>query len=128
MPTAEGSAANGGSASILIAANDNVGPDTPVRLSDIIPIAFPFGGMTVNGLRREARRGNLTVLRIAGKDFTTIAYIGEMMEKCRVAANQQDSGSVRPAETAAPFGSSSTGADSTALVAAKAIVERLKQR
>ncbi|MDQ0317347.1 excisionase [Amorphus orientalis] len=128
MLTAEGAAADFGSASALNAANDNTDPDAPVRLADILPLAFPHGGMTVNGLRREARRGNLTLLRIAGKDFTTIAYIGEMMEKCRVAANQQDSGSVRPAKTVAPSGSSSTGADSTALVAAKAIVERLKQR
>jgi len=110
------------------AANDNVGPDTPVRLADIIPLAFPHGGMTVSGLRREARRGNLTIIRMAGKDFTTVGYIGEMMEKCRVAANLHDFGSGRPAKTAAPSGSSLTGGGNTALVAANAIVERLRQR
>ena len=27
--------------------------DTPLRLRDAVKIAFPFGGMTVSGLRRE---------------------------------------------------------------------------
>lgn len=101
-------------------------PDTPIRLADIIPLAFKHGGMTPSGLRREAARGNLTIMRMAGKDFTTLAYIEEMKRKCRVNANQQGSGSDRPARTAAPSGLSSTEESRLALDAARAIAERLK--
>jgi hypothetical protein len=60
-----------------------IGPDTPLRLSDAVKIAFPAGGMTVAGLRREIGRGNLVVERIAGKQFTTLDDIRAMREKCR---------------------------------------------
>ena len=62
-------------------------PTTPLRLADAIAYAFPFGGMTVSGLRREAARGRLKIERIAGKDFTTLAAIEEMRELCRVPAD-----------------------------------------
>ena len=104
--------------------NDDV--DTPIRLADIIPLAFKHGGMTPSGLRREAARGNLTIMRMAGKDFTTLAYIEEMKRKCRVSANQQDSGSDRQAKTAAPSGSSLTEENRKALAAARQIAERLR--
>jgi hypothetical protein len=58
--------------------------NTPLRLADAITYAFPFGGMTVSGLRREAARGRLRIERIAGKDFTTLAAIEEMREMCRL--------------------------------------------
>lgn len=58
--------------------------NAPLRLSDAAKIAFPFGGMTASGLRREAGRGNLQIERVAGKDFTTLAAIAAMREKCRV--------------------------------------------
>ena len=41
--------------------------DTPLRLRDAVKIAFPLGGMTVSGLRREIKRERLTVEIIAGK-------------------------------------------------------------
>ena len=40
--------------------------------------------MTRSGLRREARRGNLVIERIAGKDYVTMAAIQEMRQRCRV--------------------------------------------
>ncbi|NRP70644.1 hypothetical protein ILFOPFJJ_01525 [Ensifer psoraleae] len=55
-----------------------------MRLKDIIPIAFPHGGISPAGLRREARRGRLKLMRIAGKDFTTLAAIEEMQRLCVV--------------------------------------------
>jgi len=58
--------------------------DTPLRLADAVRLGFPHGGMSVAGLRREAQRGNLRMWRIANKDFTTLAAISEMMEKCQV--------------------------------------------
>lgn len=75
--------------------NDNIGPDEPVRLVAILRVAFPRGGMSVSGLRREAGRGRLVIMRIAGKDFTTLSSIEEMKQKCRVPANPLASGSVR---------------------------------
>jgi integrase len=38
----------------------NVAHDAPLRLADAAKIAFPAGGMTASGLRREAARGRLT--------------------------------------------------------------------
>lgn len=35
--------------------------DTPYPLKDILPLAYPNGGMTLSGLRKEIARGNLVV-------------------------------------------------------------------
>ena len=109
-------------------ANDNIQPDAPVRLGDILPVAFPHGGITVSGLRKEAARGRLVLMRIAGKDFTTLRSIEEMKEKCRVLANQHDCGSARPTRTGTPSGSSSTGGGSSAQAAVSMIVQELRKR
>lgn len=63
-----------------------IGPNTPLRLAEAVKIAFPSGGMTVSGLRREIARGRLAVEAIAGKQFTTLANIEEMRRLCRVEA------------------------------------------
>ncbi|MFK4507227.1 hypothetical protein [Bradyrhizobium daqingense] len=63
-----------------------VDQDAPLRLRKAAEIAFPGGGMTASGLRREAIRGRLVVERIAGKDYTTLAAIAKMRELCRVPA------------------------------------------
>jgi hypothetical protein len=39
--------------------------------------------MTASGLRREAGRGRLTIERIAGKDYVTLAEIDAMRQRCR---------------------------------------------
>ena len=44
--------------------------NTPLRLADAVKIAFPMGGMTVAGLRRERDRDRLVIEKIAGKEFT----------------------------------------------------------
>jgi hypothetical protein len=51
----------------------DIGLDTPLRLDVAARVAFPSGGMTASGLRREAARGRLQIERIAGKDYTTLA-------------------------------------------------------
>ncbi|WGS18936.1 MULTISPECIES: excisionase [unclassified Bradyrhizobium] len=58
--------------------------DTPLRLKDAAALAFPNGGMTAAGLRREAEKGRLVMERIAGKDYVSLKAIAEMREKCRV--------------------------------------------
>src|SRR5215831_4565756 len=60
------------------------GHDTPLRLDAAAKIAFPDGGMTAAGLRREWKRGRLVIERVAGKDFTTLNHIERMREQCRV--------------------------------------------
>jgi hypothetical protein len=60
--------------------------DAPLRLADAVTVAFPLGGMTVSGLRREIARGRLEVETIAGKQFVTLRAIREMRELCRVPA------------------------------------------
>ena len=76
-----------------------IGPDTPLRLKTAVEVAFPLGGMTVSGLRREAKKGHLAIEEIAGKQFTTLRHIEEMREKCRVEAKGHDSGSSQPEKT-----------------------------
>jgi hypothetical protein len=63
--------------------------DAPLRLATAAKLAFPMGGVTASGLRREAQRGNLVIERIAGKDFTTIRAIEEMRERCRLRPKAQ---------------------------------------
>lgn len=85
-----------------------IGPDTPLRLRDAAKIAFPFGGMTLAGLRSEKRRRNLTVETIAGKDFTTLRAIDEMRARCRAKAEDHISTSPKLAPDIHPSGVSAT--------------------
>jgi hypothetical protein len=73
----------------------NVRPDDPLRLDVAAALAYPDGSMTVSGLRKEAGKGRLIIERTAGKDYTTLAEIQRMREKCRVEAKERDSGSAR---------------------------------
>lgn len=70
----------------------DIGLDTPLRLDVVARVAFPGGGMTASGLRREAARGRLQIERIAGKDYTTLANIGRMRELCRLDSKAHGSG------------------------------------
>ena len=76
-------------------------PNTPLRLADAVKIAFPMGGMTVAGLRRERDRDRLVIEKIAGKEFTTLAHIERMRELCRDEARVPDSSLWPPAATRA---------------------------
>jgi hypothetical protein len=76
-------------------------PNTPLRLADAVKIAFPLGGVTVAGLRRERDRNRLVIEKIAGKEFTTLAHIERMRELCRDEARALGSSSRLPAETRA---------------------------
>jgi hypothetical protein len=104
---------------------DHIGPDTPLRLARAAEIAFPGGGMTAAGLRREAARGNLVIERIAGKDFVSIAAISAMREKCRLGQRAPASTSRMTTQDAPAFGSSAMEASELALAAARASAEKL---
>ena len=54
-----------------------------MRLAQAVKVAFPHGGMSVSGLRKEAAKGRLVIERIAGKDFVTLAAIADMRAACR---------------------------------------------
>jgi len=98
-------------------------PTTPLRLDVAADLAFPGGGMTVSGLRREAERGKLQIERIAGKVYTTLAAIKEMRELCRVQPKAHVSTSTPPKES----GSSETERSSAALAALKLSADALKR-
>ena len=70
-----------------------VTPNTILRLADAARLAFPDGSITVVSLRREAKKGHLTVWRIAGKDMTSLAEIELMKDRCRVNAKALACGS-----------------------------------
>lgn len=66
--------------------------DAPLRLELAARIAFPFGGLTVSGLRKEIKRGRLEVEIIAGKQYVTLNEINRMRVRCRVAKRVPDCG------------------------------------
>ena len=68
------------------------GLDIPLRLEQAVKHAFPYGDMTVSGLRREAAKGRLLIERIANKDFVTLRAINEMRVKCRDQQRTRDCG------------------------------------
>src|SRR5215471_19057954 len=74
---------------------EQISHDTPLRLQAAAAIAFPDGGMTANGLRRESKRGRLVIERVAGKDYTTLNHIKRMRELCHVSQARRDSGNGR---------------------------------
>jgi hypothetical protein len=99
---------------------EEIDDDTPLRLKEAAMLAFPNGGMTVAGLRREAKRGRLVIERVAGKDYTTLNHIKRMRELCHVNSNPRDCGSglsavIRMAESNEPPGSSSIEVATSAL-------------
>jgi hypothetical protein len=112
---------------------ESILPDSPVRLSVAAKIFFPDGSMTASGLRSEARKGNLTTERIAGKDYTTATYVEEMRSRCRVKAKEPDFGCNQPADTTRArsskrlSGSSETEISNEALDAARRSVQKLKR-
>ncbi len=103
--------------------------DTPLRLDQAVDIFFYEGsGITVSSLRREHKRGRLQVFTIAGKQFTTLAYLRQMMEACQVPPK---TGGPVPSPYAAtppsalPAGSSETAARCTPQDAARATLQAL---
>jgi hypothetical protein len=76
----------------LLCMTSEISADTPLRLKTAVRLAFPDGGMTVPGLRREAAKGHLAIETIAGKQFTTLNAIQEMRKQCRDNPRVRDCG------------------------------------
>jgi hypothetical protein len=108
----------------IIPPRECITPEMPLRLDIAAAMGYPDGSMTASGLRREAQRGRLVIERVAGKDYTTLAYIEQMRALCRVEIKDLDFGSDRHAETTKEptkrFGRSSTGANMSPRDALKA--------
>ena len=107
-----------------------VDKDAPLRLSVAAEIAYPHGGMTASGLRREAARGRLEIERVAGRDYTTLRAIEEMRRLCRV--QQKAPASISDAERGAiPSGKSGvlekTSAQAALSTTLRALREDLKR-
>jgi hypothetical protein len=119
-----------GVASMTAVDKPDVDPRAPLRLSLAAEIAFPGGGMTASGLRREAAKGRLAIERIAGKDFTTLAAIEDMRTQCvqHPTLSQPASGSSPPTVTVKRSGSSKTPDVELALAAAHETLRALKER
>jgi hypothetical protein len=97
--------------------------DTPQRLG---VVAAQFG-LTAAALRTEAKRGRLVISRVAGKDFTSVAEIREMFERCRVSPRESDSGFARHGEAKKLASSSETAQNRSAQAALNLSLLRLKE-
>jgi hypothetical protein len=100
--------------------------DTPLRLGVAASLAFPDGSMSASGLRRESARGRLVIERIAGKDYTTLANIELMREKCRLAPDHTSISGARDStrrEATRQSGSSKTEAISEARAALRTMLK-----
>lgn len=65
-----------------IPARSEITDDTPLRLEVAAALAYPGGGMTASGFRRERDAGRLKTEMTAVKEFTTLAAIDRMRELC----------------------------------------------
>ena len=95
--------------------------DEPITLREAAETFFR-GRIKVATLRAERKRGNLRTFKIGRQEFTTNAFLREMI-RCRVARQAQGSGSINGA---AP-GSSETDRVSSARAAALRIANELKR-
>jgi len=94
--------------------------DLPITLQEAAETFFR-GRIKVATLRAERDRGNLRTFKVGRQEFTTNAFIREMIE-CRVARQAQDSGSTRSASN----GLSETDRASSAQAAALETARMLK--
>lgn len=102
--------------------------NAPLRLAVAAELAFPFRGMTAAGLRKEVARGNLAVERIAGKDYTTLAAIEAMRNRCRTHPKEPACGSAPPPLIDKPSGLSEMAQRRVAQDAAWLTLEELRER
>ena len=98
----------------------------PIRLAEACERLLK-GRLTVSGLRREAKRGNLEITRIAGKDFVTPAAIREMIERCRVQSCHPASSS-KPRKADPHIGLSETATDALRQDALNLTLKALTER
>lgn len=99
--------------------------DTPLRLDIAAALKFPDGSIGASSLRKEAARGRLVIWRVAGKDFTSLRELNEMLERCRVQRAPPVSGFDRTKMTVARPSASSKVDGTSAMVALRARIEEM---
>lgn len=106
-----------------------------IRLTEAPQLPELRGLLTASGLRRERKKGRLTIIEINNKHFVTRAAVKEMIERCRATSNRPISGFAPPATTnpedlrITQYGSSGREADRCeALAAALRIAKELSGR
>jgi hypothetical protein len=99
---------------------------TLFSLSEAVAEFFGGTGIKVSSLRTEARKGNLELTRIAGRDYVSREAIGRMIERCRTRKSPHDCGS-GSARGESPSGPSVSERAKQAQAALKVICEELKK-
>jgi hypothetical protein len=100
--------------SVRVPDRSEITEDTPLRLEAAAVLAFPGGGMTASGLRKERDAKRLVTEIVAGKEYTTLRDIERMREACRgrskVRVSTPKPSDATPTEPSspAPSGSSET--------------------
>jgi hypothetical protein len=97
--------------------------DVPQRLG-VVAARF---GLTAAALRTEAKRGRLVISRVAGKDWTSVAEVREMFDRCRVNPKESDSGFDQREAASAPPSSSETAQSRSAQAALNLRLSRLRE-
>lgn len=106
-----------------------VGPDTPIRLEVAArPPFFPAHTMTAAILRKEGDRGNLDIMRIGGRLFTTPDALQRMMLKCRLTPRHPTSSTSEPIAAQAATGSSRTEEGESARASALHVAASLRRK
>jgi hypothetical protein len=98
-------------------------PNAMLRLETAARVAFPDGSVKASGLRTEAAAGHLTIYRIAGKDFTTLADIEGMKKQCRVQAK----GRISTTTSSEACSTSETDNSNVAIASMKMTARALKE-
>ena len=68
--------------------------DEPITLAEACNL-YPRSRLTVSTLRAEAARGRLTIFRMGKRDYTTIAFMRDMVRRCQDEDYRRDSISMR---------------------------------
>lgn len=100
--------------------------DEPLLLADAAAL-YTQARLTVRTLRSERDKGLLDTFMIGKREYTTLADLDRMIERCRARSNRPAFGSAQPAPAEPPPGSSSTQESRSARAAALASVKRLKK-
>ena len=106
--------------------DETIDQNAALPLAVAARLAFPKGGMTGRGLKREADKGKLIVEKIGNRIFTSLTAIEQMRKLCRLENNPLASGLDRQAQTEPQSGSSSTQDGKSALAAARLTLATLK--
>lgn len=64
--------------------------DEPITLGEACEL-YPRSRLTKSTLRAEAARGRLTIFRIGKRDYTTVAFMRDMVRRCQDEDYRRDS-------------------------------------